>query len=98
MEEGPSFLEVGGAGRDFVVSVAADQLPDDISRVRALLDNEQAPIDVWIDVAKAYLANGKPQQCEALLKCVPHKIDCAACCFFLSALQARKDWLAYHKE
>ena len=63
----PSFLEIG-AGREFIVRV--EDLPDDISRVRALLDNEQAPMDVWIDVAKAYLANGKPQECESLLKYV----------------------------
>lgn len=62
----PSSLEVGAG--TFIVKV--EELPDDISRIRALLDNEQAPINVWIDVAKAYLANGKPLQCEALLKCV----------------------------
>jgi hypothetical protein len=61
-----SFLELG-AGSEFIVRL--EELPDDASRVRALLDNEQAPVDVWMDVAKAYFAAGKPHHCEALLKC-----------------------------
>ena len=53
---------------DEVVSVAVADLPDDADEMLEVLTAESAPLSLWIEVAKAYLAQGKYEQYERVLE------------------------------
>ncbi|KAL3140102.1 hypothetical protein ABBQ38_004382 [Trebouxia sp. C0009 RCD-2024] len=53
---------------DEVVSVAVADLPDDADEMLEVLTAESAPLSLWIEVAKAYLAQGKYKQYERILE------------------------------
>lgn len=57
------------AAGEYVVQVHPHELPDDARDMLTLLIAETAPLATWIDVAKAYLAQGKAQPYEAVLQC-----------------------------
>ena len=56
------------AAGDYVVEVHSVELPTEASEMVSLLMNESAHLSVWIDVAKAYLAEGMHAQYEHVLK------------------------------
>ena len=58
------------AAGDYVVAVLPSDLPEQAQEMVDLLMGETAPLSTWIDVAKAYLAEGKEQQYEHVLRCV----------------------------
>lgn len=49
------------------VALPVDDLPDDPSEVLVLLQQEFAPLDIWLDIAKAYLQQGKEENFHAIL-------------------------------
>ena len=53
---------------DEVVSVTVADLPDDADEMLEVLTAESAPLSLWIEVAKAYLAQGKYEQYERVLE------------------------------
>lgn len=53
---------------DDVVSVDVADLPDDADELLEVLTAESAPLALWIEVAKAYLAQGKYEQYEKVLE------------------------------
>lgn len=53
---------------DDVVSVSVADLPDDADELLEVLTAESAPLALWIEVAKAYLAQGKYEQYEKVLE------------------------------
>ena len=53
---------------DEVVSIDVTDLPDDADEMLEVLTAELAPLSLWIEVAKAYLAQGKYAQYERVLE------------------------------
>lgn len=51
-----------------VVEIRKDSLPPVIEEVLDLLQAEFAPLSLWIEIAKAYLASGNREAYEQLLK------------------------------
>ncbi|GMH35626.1 hypothetical protein BSKO_03494 [Bryopsis sp. KO-2023] len=51
-----------------VVSIPLDQLPEDCEEVLEVLKAEVAPVNVWMDVALAYISNGRPDQYVRVLQ------------------------------
>lgn len=66
MQTSTIFIPV--AKTDEFVSVAVADLPDDADEMLEVLTAESAPLSLWIEVAKAYLAQGKYQQYERVLE------------------------------
>jgi hypothetical protein len=50
------------------VALSLDTLPDDEQEVLTLLQAEQAPLRLWLDLARAYLQAGKEDQCRRVLE------------------------------
>ncbi len=64
-------------GRDIVipvqhsqlgVAVSVDALPEDENEILQILQAEQAPLRLWLDVARAYLQQGKEEQGRRVLE------------------------------
>lgn len=55
-------------GTNEVVSVDVADLPDDADEMLEVLMAELAPLSLWIEVAKAYLSQGKYTQYERVLE------------------------------
>ena len=53
---------------DYVVAVPPSDLPENAQEMVELLMGETAPLSTWIDVAKAYLTEGKEAQYEHVLR------------------------------
>lgn len=56
------------ASTDEVVSVDVNDLPVDADEMIEILGGESAPLSLWIEVAKAYLAQGRHEQYEIILE------------------------------
>lgn len=52
---------------DEVVSVDVNDLPNEADELIDILVNESAPLSLWIEVAKAYLTQGRHEQYEKIL-------------------------------
>ena len=50
-----------------VVSVPVSDLPSDADELLEILAIESAPLSLWIEIAKAYLTQGRPDQYEKIL-------------------------------
>lgn len=55
-------------GSDEVVAVPVDQLPDDPEELLEILRAEAAPLALWVDIAKAYLASSREAQFLTVLQ------------------------------
>lgn len=63
---------------DHVVELQAAGLPEDASAVVQMLKTEAVKLSVWIDTARVYLASGREQQYEHILRCA--QLLCLQCC------------------
>ncbi|KDO53531.1 hypothetical protein CISIN_1g0013571mg, partial [Citrus sinensis] len=50
------------------VRVALDQLPRDASDILDILKAEQAPLDLWLIIAREYFKQGKVEQFRQILE------------------------------
>ena len=55
-------------GTDEAVAIPVNDLPEDVDEVLGILQAELAPLGLWLDLAKAYLQQGKEEQCKAILE------------------------------
>ena len=55
------------ASTNEVVSVPVSDLPGDADELIEVLSGEGAPLSLWIELAKAYLTQGVPEQYEKIL-------------------------------
>lgn len=62
LEGSPGHLYIPVALTDEVVAVPLDDLPEEAEDLLDILKAEEAPLSLWIDFAKAYLA----QACHPL--------------------------------
>lgn len=63
-----STIYIPVASTDEVVSVDVDDLPTDADELIEILGGESAPLSLWIEIAKAYLALGRHKQYERILE------------------------------
>ena len=56
MEAEDTFLYIPVASTDEVVAVPIEELPEEAEDLLDILKAEEAPLSLWIDFAKAYLA------------------------------------------
>lgn len=59
MDVEDTFLYIPVSGSDEVVGVPIEDLPDQVELLLDILKAEEAPLSLWIDFAKAYLAQVK---------------------------------------
>jgi len=50
------------------VAVSLDALPEDENEILTILQAEQAPLRLWLDVARAYLQHGQEEQGRRVLE------------------------------
>ena len=72
-----AMMDTGNGVRDIIyvpigqteeaVALPVGDLPDDPDTVLELLQQEFAPLDIWLDIAKAYLQQGKEDNFHAIL-------------------------------
>jgi hypothetical protein len=65
--DAPDSLEV--AAGDYVVELHPPELPADAATIVRMLMSENVQLHTWIDVAKSYLADGRQEQYEHVLRC-----------------------------
>jgi hypothetical protein len=54
---------------DYIVSLLSNDLPDDVAKIMEVLRTERSALASWLDVARAYLATGRPAQYTEVLRC-----------------------------